>query len=77
MTVVPRVSFLVLLAVLSSATLAACGEPDPNSEVAKAEKRGADYAWEHEFKRTTDCGALEDVDERQGCAKWVNNHKDD
>jgi hypothetical protein len=66
-----------LLAVLLC--LAGC-EPekvDPNSPVGQAMQRGADYAWEHDLKRASDCGALEDMDERQGCAKWVNNHKDD
>ena len=77
MTASPRIRCLALLAVLSTATLASCGEPDPNSPVAQAEKRGADYAWEHDFKRVSDCGTLEDMDERQGCAKWVNAHKDD
>jgi hypothetical protein len=73
----PTVRRVALLAVLATATLAGCaGEPDPNSPVAQAEKRGADYAWQHDFKLASDCGSLEDMDERQGCAKWVNNRED-
>ena len=64
-----------LLAALALSSLAGCEMPvDP--KVAEAEKRGADYAWEHDLKRATDCGSLPDLDERQGCAKWVNNRDD-
>jgi hypothetical protein len=62
-----------LLAALPLAALAGCmAEPDPNSPRALAEKRGADYAWEHDLKLVSDCGSLQDLDERQGCAKWIN-----
>lgn len=67
---------LALLALASTLALAGCAEPDPNSPVAQAEKRGADYAWQNDLKLVSDCGALEDLDERQGCAKWINNRED-
>jgi hypothetical protein len=67
---------VALLAVLSAMALAGCAEPDPNSPVAQAEKRGADYAWHNDLKLVSDCGSLQDLDERQGCAKWVNNRED-
>jgi hypothetical protein len=67
----------VLLSAVALASLAACDtERDPNDPVVLAEKRGADYAWENDLKRVSDCGSLADMDERQGCAKWVN-HRDD
>lgn len=70
-----RIRFPWLLAAIASSALAGCEIPvDP--KVAEAEKRGADYAWEHDFKRTSDCGSLQDLDERQGCAKWVNARDD-
>jgi hypothetical protein len=60
---------------LAALALSGCEMPvDP--KVAEAEKRGADYAWEHDFKMTSDCGSLQDLDERQGCAKWVNARDD-
>jgi hypothetical protein len=67
-----------LLVGLAMAALAGCEgvEPDPDSPVGRAQKRGADYAWDHDFKLVTDCGALADMDERNGCAKWVNNRDD-
>jgi hypothetical protein len=69
---------LTLSAVLATAALAGCEamEPDPNSPVAQAEKRGADYAWQNDLKLVSDCGSLQDLDERQGCAKWINNRED-
>ena len=68
----------VVFALLATAALAGCEgvERDPNDPIAQAEKRGADYAWDHDLKLVTDCGALQDLDERQGCAKWVNNRED-
>jgi hypothetical protein len=77
MTPAPSFRHAFLLAV-ALATLAGCaeGKRDPNDPVVQAEKRGADYAWEHDFKLASDCGALEDLDERQGCAHWVNNRDD-
>ena len=67
-----------LFAVLATTALSGCEalEPDPNSPVAQAEKRGADYAWQKDLKLVSDCGSLQDLDERQGCAKWVNNRED-
>jgi hypothetical protein len=67
------------LLAIALATLAGC-EPekrDPNDPVAQAEKRGADDAGEIDLKRVSDCGSLEDMDERQGCAKWVNSRDDE
>ena len=67
----------VLLSAVALASLAACDtERDPNDPVVLAEKRGADYAWENDLKRVSDCGSLADMDERQGCAKWVNSRDD-
>jgi hypothetical protein len=59
--------------------LAACdaASEDPDSPIGQAHKRGADYAWEHDLKLVSDCGSLADLDERQGCAKWVNERDDD
>ena len=76
MTHVPGFRPLALLALLSMAPLSGCGEPDPNSPVALAEKRGADHAWQNDYKLASDCGALKDLDERNGCAKWVNARDD-
>jgi hypothetical protein len=71
----PKLRLAWLLAAIALPGLSGC-EMEPDPKVVAAEKRGADWAWEQDVKKVTDCGALEDLDERQGCAKWVNNRDD-
>jgi uncharacterized protein YceK len=43
-----------------------------NDPVAQAHHRGREWAMDNHAKLVTDCGALADLDERFGCADYIN-----
>ncbi|MGH8028732.1 MAG: hypothetical protein ACREO3_02235, partial [Arenimonas sp.] len=76
MTSHPNLRCLLLFALVACAGLPGCIEEDPNSPAAQARQRGRDWAFMEDVKRVTDCGALEDMDERDGCARYVHEQED-
>jgi hypothetical protein len=64
---------LLVLATALPLALAGCEEKSPEEleRIAELRERGRTYAWEHDFTKVSDCGALKDMDERHGCAAWV------
>lgn len=81
-----------LVAVLAATVLTGCGpkqavdpnvDPfaapphDPNPDpLREAHQRGWLWAQRTDAKLITDCGAVQDEDERFGCATFVNNRSD-
>jgi hypothetical protein len=75
----PTLSLLAALVLATALPLALAGcEVDPEEErrIAELRERGRTWAWEHEVKRVSDCGALKDKEEKHGCAEWVREQED-
>lgn len=67
-------SAAALAALLSLSAVGCAGEElDPDDPVAQARARGRTHAIDNDYKLASDCGSLEDLDERHGCAAYVND----
>ena len=60
----------------ASADPFAAAPHDPPDPLREAHQRGWLWAQRTDAKLVTDCGAVENEDERFGCATYVNNRSD-